>query len=226
MSARKPADAQAERGGASRSEYVRAKVREAIRAGRYRSGERIRETELAEWLGVSRTPVREALRRLESEGLLVFVPWRGVVVAELDRQQVVELYAMREVLEGTAARLAANHVREAEEAVLEELLDREATMANDPDELARINRRFHAALHAAAHNRYLVQMLDSLRNSLALLRGTTLAAPGRAESAHAEHLAILDAIKRRDPEAAEAAGRAHIRSAERVRLMMLEGDDA
>jgi len=98
----------------SRAEYVEARIREAIQDGRYQPGARLRETEIAERLKVSRTPVREALRRLESEGLLGFVPWRGVVVAQLDRRQVMELYAMRAILEGAAAGLAARQVQPAE----------------------------------------------------------------------------------------------------------------
>ena len=208
-------------GAASRGEQIKARIRDAIHQGRYQPGDRIRETELAQWLGVSRTPVREALRRLESEGLLVSLPWRGVVVAELDRQQVVELYTMREVLEGAAAGLAARHVSDAEIALLRDLLAREAEAQDAPEILARINKSFHQAVHAAAHNRYLVQTLDSLRNSLALLRGTTLAVPGRAETAHREHREMVEAIARRDPDAAEETARRHIREAERARLKML-----
>ena len=215
-SAKKPGAA-----GASRADQVRERIREAIRAGRYGPGERIREAEVAAWLQVSRTPVREALRRLETEGLLTFESWRGVVVADLDRQQVGELYAMREVLEGAAARLAARHIDDCEIECLELLLERAEAAAEDPEALAAINRQLHETIYSAAHNRYLTQTLEQLRNALALLRGTTFALPGRAETAAAEHRAIVKAIRERAPEAAEAAARAHIAAAQRARLRLL-----
>ena len=89
--------------GTSLGEFVLERLRGAIRDRRYQPGQRIREAEVAQWLGVSRTPVREAFRRLQADGLLVLIPWRGAQVAELGRQQVVELYAIRRALEGTAA---------------------------------------------------------------------------------------------------------------------------
>ncbi|MHA1153599.1 MAG: GntR family transcriptional regulator [Alphaproteobacteria bacterium] len=205
----------------SRAEYVEARIREAIQDGRYQPGARLRETEIAERLKVSRTPVREALRRLESEGLLGFVPWRGVVVAQLDRRQVMELYAMRAILEGAAAGLAARQVQPAEIDLLDALLARAEAAEDHPTRLASINREFHQAIQAAAHNRYLTQTLDGLRNALALLRGTTFALPGRAAEAQNEHRSILDAIRAHDAEAAETAARAHIAQAERARLRML-----
>lgn len=204
-----------------RSEYVHEQIRESIQNGVYTPGERLTESELAERLGVSRTPVREALRRLESDGLLVFEPWRGVVVAEMDRQQVGELYTMREVLEGTAARLAAKHISEAEMGVLETLLAKETKQLKKPSELAKTNRHFHHAIYASAHNRYLMQTLSTLRNSLALLRGTTFSVPGRAKVAHREHKEIVTAILDRDGIGAEEAARAHIRGAECTRIKML-----
>ena len=207
--------------GKSRADWVLCQVREGIRRGRYKPGERVREVEVAEWLSVSRTPVREALRRLESEGLVVFEPWRGVVVADLDRQQVCELYAMREILEGAAARLAARHIDDAELDLLDLLLARADEAAGDPEALAVINKRLHETIYGAAHNRYLNQTLEQLRNALALLRGTTFSVAGRADAAAAEHRAIVSAIRAREPDAAEAAARAHIAAAQRVRLQLL-----
>src|SRR5215510_6595113 len=88
----------------SRADFVFETLRDAISEGRIAKGERVREEEIARNLGVSRTPVREALQRLQQRGLLVFGPGRGLAVAELNQQQVIELYAMREILEGSAAR--------------------------------------------------------------------------------------------------------------------------
>lgn len=205
----------------SRADFVREKVREGIRGGRYQPGERIRENELADWLNVSRTPVREALRRLESEGLLTFVSWRGVVVTELDRTQVGELYAMREILEGAAARLAARHISDVELDVLDQLLSAADTVTDDPAELADLNQQFHETIQAAAHNRYLTESLEQHRNALALLRGTTYAVEERAQQAAREHRAIVKAIRERDPDRAETAARKHIAAAQRVRLKLI-----
>ncbi len=214
-------------GGAavSRAAYVQTRIREAIQRGRYRPGQRLRETEIAAWLEVSRTPVREALRRLEAEGLLASEPWRGVVVTELDRRQVMELYAMRAILEGAAARLAARHIGEAEIDLLGALLARAGT-EGEAETLAAGNRAFHQAIYTAAHNRYLLRTLNALGDALGLLQGTTYSLAGRAEAAQEEHAAILAGIKNRDPDAAERAARAHIQAAERARLRLLFAIDA
>jgi len=207
----------------SLGEFVLERLKDAIRRGRYPPGRRIREAEVAGWLGVSRTPVREAFRRLQSDGLLKLTPWRGAEVAELDRAQVAELYATRRTLEGTAAALAAKHASEAEIAVFFDLLDRDAAAGRSAKRRARINRQFHQALYRAAHNRYLMQALNALSDSLALLKSTTYEVPGRPEQARLEHQRIADAIRRRDPDAAERATRIHIDSAEIARLELLFG---
>jgi DNA-binding GntR family transcriptional regulator len=206
----------------SLSELVRDQVREGIQSGKFQPGERVRENDIAEWLGVSRTPVREALRQLEAEGLLAFVPWRGVVVAELDSQQVVELYKVRASLEGLAAALAAQHIGDTEIELLEALISH-GEQSNDPHQLAKINKRFHETIYAASHNRYLIQNLKALQSSLALLNGTTYASPGRREQADKEHRDLFEAIRDRDPIRAEALARQHLKGAEVARLkMMLE----
>src|SRR3954464_13201192 len=99
---------------ASRSDLVYRKLREAIETGDLKPGQRVMEVEVAAWLDVSRTPVREALRKLEAEGMLAMEPRAGLVVASLTRQAMMELYVMREVLEGTAARLCARHASDVE----------------------------------------------------------------------------------------------------------------
>ncbi|MAO55909.1 MAG: GntR family transcriptional regulator [Rhodospirillaceae bacterium] len=205
----------------SRGEFVHARLRDAIKAGRYPPGTRVRETEVAAWLNVSRTPVREALRRLQADGLLVFEPWRGVVVAELDQQQIVEFYAMRRVLDGAAARLAAQHASEPELAYMEDCLTAAAPSRGDADLMAEANRKFHDALFQAAHNRYLLKSAAALSDALALLRGTTYSFPDRAETAHQEHRALMDAIRAREPDKAERLARKHIAKAEKARLKLL-----
>lgn len=206
---------------ASRADQVQQQILKSIHSGHYRPGDRIRETEVATSLGVSRTPVREALRRLESDGLLSFESWRGVVVSKLDRQQVSELYAMREVLEGAAARMAAQHIDDAGIELLKLLLEKAQESPDDPAKLAKLNRKLHQTIYSAAHNRYLLQTLGQLENALALLRGTTYAVAGRADTAAVEHQAIIEAICSRDAEAAELAARKHIGAAQRARLRLI-----
>ena len=211
----------ARRDGGSLGATAYRRLQEAIRDGELAPGTRLREEDLAATLRMSRTPVREALRQLQAEGLLSQDAQRGMAVSRLDHQMMTELYLMRDVLEGTAARLAARHASEAEVAVLRDLMEVEAKLGRDPKTLARHNQRFHEVLYLAAHNRYLLKTLNALRDAMALLGETTFAAPGRPRSALAEHRAIVEAISAGDPAAAEAAARAHIQGAQRTRIRML-----
>lgn len=212
-------------GAPSLSQRVYGQIKEAISSGALAPGSRVRENDLAEQLNVSRTPVREALKLLEASGLVTHAAHEGMVIAKLDHQSVIELYAMREVLEGTAARFAARHASEAEIQELEDLAAAEANHPGDSSRLARLNRSFHGALYRAGHNRYLVRTLLSLDDAMVLLGGTTLAVPHRSENAHNEHLDIVAAITRRDADAAEAATREHIRNAQRARLKLMRDKD-
>jgi DNA-binding GntR family transcriptional regulator len=179
------------------------------------------EVEIAEWLGMSRTPVREALRRLESEGMLALEPRAGLVVASISRQAMLELYAMREVLEGTAARFCARHASEFEILELEELVRREAQLDENYDALVRHNRLFHNAIHRGAHNRYLEKSLAAVNDSMCLLGPSQMLLPERAQAAASEHATLLKHIKQRDGDGAEAAARRHVRSAQQQRLKQL-----
>ena len=205
----------------SRSEFVFASLRDAIWEGRFTRGERIPEEEIARSLGVSRTPVREALRRLQERGMLVVGAGRSLVVAELSKQQVLELYAMREILEGSAARFAAQHANEAEVDMLHRLLEEFDKHRGNPRMLVSLNRRFHSAVCEAAHNRYLIQTLDGMHDALALLHSNTFRVPNRPRETDAEHRRIVLAIERRDPDEAEKAARDHVRQAQRTRFAML-----
>jgi DNA-binding GntR family transcriptional regulator len=203
----------------SRSEFAYQHLIAAIRSGELRPGQRMRETELASLLNVSRTPVREAIRRLNSEGLVVLAGSRGMTVAELDKQQVRELYALRATLEGSAARLAAQHASPDELAAMREFLLMSPNAS--AEENARINRLFHQAIHEASHNRYLERSLAQMSDWLALLPGTTYQVAGRPAAAHVEHSAILAAIEGRAPEEAERLARHHIEMASATRLRMM-----
>lgn len=212
-----------EAGGLPRGELAYQEIRKAIRQRRFRAGDRLREVELAAALGLSRTPVREALARLQAEGLATDLGQRGFVVVEFDHAMVGELYLMREVLEGTAARLAAQFASEAEMALLAELRDQYAGLvAQQRDgDLAEKNRQFHEALYRCAHNRFLLKMLDPLHDALGLLGDSNLADPARARANAVEHAAIVEAISCRDADAADRLTRAHIRSAHTARVKRL-----
>ena len=201
----------------SRADFVFETLRDAIWDGRIARGVRIREEQIARNLGVSRTPVREALQRLQQRGLLVVGAGRGLIVAELTHLQVVELYEMREILEGSAARFAAQHASDTEIEMLHRLQRELRQVKTDAMALVMLNRRFHQAIYHAAHNQYLMQALESLHDSLALLNHTTFRMPKRKESDE-EHRKIVLAIERRDPDQAEQAARAHIRNAQRTRF--------
>ena len=207
-------------GSSSLGMSVYNELRQRIINGQLKSGERLREVELASQLGVSRTPVREAVKRLESEGFASYVSSRGAVVTELTSEQAVELYAMREILEGAAARFAAQHAYPAEIQLLDYLLEAQRGLGENPEEQAILNRKFHGSIYRMAHNRYLLAVLTKARDYMVLLHKTGYFVPGRADSAYEEHLAIVDAIRRGDPQAAEEAARAHIREAQRIRMML------
>jgi DNA-binding GntR family transcriptional regulator len=207
--------------GFSRGEAVYEVVRNAIQNGTIAPGERIRELELAKVLGVSRTPVRDAVKQLTSEGLLIAEPRRGLVVAEFDRRQVLEVYALREILEGGAAALAAASADESDIATLRAILRQEAANMDSTERLSELNRAFHRNIYTAAHNRYIIKPVNDLAEALRVLPGSTMGMPGRAKSSHEQHTAIVDAIERRDADEAEALARQHIREAKRLRLQLL-----
>jgi DNA-binding GntR family transcriptional regulator len=180
----------------------------------------MREIELSEWLGVSRTPVRAALSRLEGEGLVALVPRTGLVVATLEADAIAELYEMREALEGAAAALAARHAGPRDITVLRDLVEAERRLPSDPAARAQHNLSFHQAIYAAAHNRFLVKSLHALHDAIALLGPTTFAVQGRPKAAEREHARIVDAIAAQEPDEAEAAARSHVRQAFTVRQKM------
>jgi DNA-binding GntR family transcriptional regulator len=202
----------------SRSEFVYSQLCDAISEGRFRQGMRLREEEIAQTLGVSRTPVREALRRLQARGLLTVGVGRSLIVSELTRQQVLELYAMREILEGSAARFAAQHASEAEIALLRHLHQQFLTHWGEPLKVIYYNRRFHQAIYECARNRYLTQALNEMHDAFALLYSNTFRVPERPRDSDAEHSEIIEAIAAHDPEAAERAARKHIRLAQQTRF--------
>jgi len=194
-------------------------ILEAIDVGVYKPGDRLVESDLAERFGVSRTPIREALQRLETQSLLTR-DGRSLIVASLSHNQMSELYVVRAELEGLAARLAAQHATAEEVQVLRDMVEDDRNLLDDPSALARANRRFHKQIHLASHNRFLVRQLDLVHRSMALMATTSLAAEGRGEVAMEEHQAIVDAIANRDEGAAQKALRDHISVAFVTRLKL------
>ena len=192
-------------------------ILEAIDMGVFKPGDRLVESDLAERFGVSRTPIREALQRLETQSLLNR-DGRSLFVSPLDHNQIADLYVVRAELEGLAAKLAARTATNEEQRVLVEMVEQDFELLDDPSALARANRRFHKQIHLSTHNRYLVQQLDLVHRSMALMATTSLAAHGRGLEAMKEHQAIVAAIVNRDEEAAYQALKRHLSSAFVTRL--------
>ena len=194
-------------------------ILDAIDTGLYRPGDRLVENELADRFGVSRTPIREALQRLETQSLLTR-DGRSLIVASLDHNQLAELYVVRGELEGLAARLAARHATPEEIRVLSDMLAADQALIDDPDALSRANRRFHKQIHLASHNRFLVRQLDLVHRSMALLASTSISAEGRPQDTLAEHSEIVAAIQAGDGDAADRALQDHISKAFETRLKL------
>lgn len=192
-------------------------ILEAIDLGYYGPGDRLVESDLAERFGVSRTPIREALQRLETQSLLAR-DGRSLIVASLSHDQMAELYVVRSELEGLAARLAARHATAEEVRVLRAMVKDDEALLGDPAALSRANRRFHKQIHLASHNRYLVQQLDLVYRTMALMASTSLALEGRGRDALAEHGVIVSAIEAGDGTAAYEALKKHISIAFESRL--------
>lgn len=196
-----------------------------IRSGTLRPGARLTETEIADRLAISRTPVREAIRRLEADGLVDHKPRTGAVVRSLDYPEIMELYEMRTVLEGTAARLAARAASPVELEELQAINEEMAAARNDSATLVRLNRQFHTRLLDAARNRFLLQSMASVEMTLMILGPSSMESPERAQQALDEHRALLEALFARDGAAAENAMREHMEHAQLTRLRMLRQSD-
>jgi DNA-binding GntR family transcriptional regulator len=198
-------------------------ILDAIDVGTYGPGDRLVESELAERFGMSRTPIREALQRLETQAMLTRTG-RSLIVASLDHNQLAELYVVRAELEGLAAALAAQHATPEEVRVLQAMVQSDSALVDDPAALSRANRRFHKQIHLASHNRYLISQLDLVHRSMALLATTSLAADGRGVMALTEHKAIVAAIANKDCDVAADALKRHLSFAFETRLKLDSGE--
>lgn len=202
------------------ADAVHATLRHAIIAGALKPGDRLGEEFLASEFSVSRTPVREALMRLSAERLAVRVPRRGLMVRSISEREVLDFYAIRIVLDGLAARLAAKFASPAEVAQLRWLNERMGTAA-DVTSQHDFSVQFHAALFEASHNRLLQRIGTELIDWQRGFSGSTFADAARLKKAHADHRGIVAAIEARDGiRAGEKAG-AHMRHALRARAERL-----
>ncbi|GGX66222.1 transcriptional regulator [Tateyamaria omphalii] len=203
----------------SQGETAYAQLLAAIRTGEFAPGDRLRETDVADRLNLSRTPVREALRRLEADGIVEHRPRMGAVIRQLSHSELVELYEMRIVLERTAAEMAAKHAAAAE---IDALRDLNSTMSkSSPAEAAALNQDFHRGIYLATRNRFLLDAARALNNALMLMGPTTLADKQRIEVVTAQHDDILTAIAAGDSAAAGEAAEAHLQTSLRYRLKVL-----
>lgn len=202
------------------TEAVSNALREAILDGALPPTTWLREDEIAAALEMSRTPVREALRRLADEGLADKTAHHGTVVAPMSLDDILALYVIRENLEGLASRLAAVRRDPELAASLREVQkEMEALAASgDAAALAKLNLVFHRLLREATGNQYLKRFLGQVEQAVRRLSPTTFTYPGRTEQACAEHLAIIEAIEAGDADAAEAAAKSHMRKARDIRF--------
>lgn len=199
-------------------------IRRAIREGRIPTGAHLTEVDIASWLGMSRTPVREAMRRLQSEGLLLNQPFRGALVMRLDVEDMRQMFAVRELLEPAAAAACALQATDAEIRALREVLKLEAEVLGKPAALIPLNRQFHDLILEAARNQFLSKAIAAVYALIPLLGDSNLLDGPHARAAHAQHLAILKAIEARDASRAEALAREHVRHSLEHRLARIKRD--
>ncbi|MCX8044609.1 MAG: GntR family transcriptional regulator [Desulfobacterota bacterium] len=190
-------------------------IEDAVLSGRYKPGECLVESKLATELGVSRTPVREALTQLEREGLVELVPNKGALVTGISPKDIQDIYTIRIMIEGLAARWAAEYIDEEELKELQDAIELEEfyTLKNDIEHLIQLDSRFHHIIYKASKSRPLLYMLKTFHQYIQHARTLSLERPGRAYKALQEHKLIFQAIKEHDGQRAEQLTADHIRKA-------------
>ena len=202
-------------------------LRDAIITQVLKPGERLMEIQLADEMGVSRTPVREAIRKLELEGLVVMVPRKGAYVAGVSMKDIHEVYEVRSALEMLAVTLAAERITEEELDALERQVLRESEEedkkeSSDLSSIIYIDSSFHDIIYQAAHNQRLVQFISILQEQLQRFRAASLSKPGRSKTALEEHKKIVEALSERNGELASQLAREHIENAENAMICQME----
>ena len=192
-------------------------IREKILNGGHADGEKLCELTLTKELGVSRTPVREALCQLELEGLVTLVPNKGAVVNAVSPQNIKDIYSIRALIEGLAAKWAAERITKEELEAIEEVVElmKIYTERNDVERLVRIDSKFHTLIFHASKSRPLINILDPLHQYVLAGRKMSFQKPGRTKKASKEHEDIYKAILDRNPDLAESLTIKHIKNAEK-----------
>ena len=205
-------------------EVVCESLREAIRSGVLKPGERIMEIQLAEELGVSRTPVREAIRKLELEGYVVMMPRRGTYVASMSIRDINEIFELRTALESLSNGLAADHITDEELEHLQRLLVIIGGYIKEGniEKIVETDIEFHDMMYHAARNTRLVGIISNLRDQLTRFRTLSMSYPGRLEATIEEHRLIVEAIARGDRKAASKAAERHMENSEKTLLKAME----
>lgn len=188
------------------------KIREDILSGKYVKNEELKEISIGQELGVSRTPVREALRQLELEGLVRIVPNKGAYVAGITNNDIHDIYVIRSYLEGLCARWACEHITQEQIDEIEETiyLSEFHVKKQHYDQIVELDTRFHELLYAASGSKILGHLLRDYHQYVHSVRKVTLAEPERAANSNAEHSAILEAIRNHDADKAETLAHEHI----------------
>lgn len=200
-------------------------IREDILSGRYEQNTELKEAAIGAELGVSRTPVREALRQLELEGLVNIIPNRGAYVNKITVQDVRDIYVIRSMLEGLCARWATEHITKEQLERMEETLclSEYHTQKENYDKLYELDSLFHEQLYSAGGSRILNHVLSDFHDYVKQARKASIASEGRSVKSTREHRAIFEAIKAGDADQAEELARLHIRhTIESIRLHGIE----
>lgn len=200
-------------------------LRQQILDGKYLPGDNLIETKLAEELGVSRTPIREAIRQLELEGLVDSIPNKGVVVKGITEKDIEDIYTIRQILEGLAAEWAVDKITDEELAELKDIYELMEfyTKKGDIEQVAKLNTRFHEVIFKATKSGVLQNILTDFQYYVQWARYKSLKSPGRSNEALQEHKKILDAFMEHDCENAEKLVTAHIiNSSKNLRNFMNE----
>ena len=188
------------------------KIREDILSGKYSQNEELKETSIGAELGVSRTPVREALRQLELEGLVNIVPNKGAYVNGISEKDIHDIYIIRSYLEGLCARWACEHITQDQIDELEEIvyLSEFHAKKEHHEQIVELDNKFHQLIYEASDSKILNHVLSDFHHYVQRIRKITLSSDNRAANSNKEHTAILDAIRQRDGEKAEFLAHEHI----------------
>lgn len=190
------------------------KIREDILRGKYQQNEAMKELQISKELGVSRTPVREALRQLELEGLVTIIPNKGAVVSCIDDRDIADIYAIRSLIEGLCAQWAAEYITDEQLDELEEIvyLSEFHFKKGHIDQLYELDNKFHEILYEASKSKILRHVLSDFHHYVQRVRKTSLSAPDRAVKSINEHKAILEALRNNDGDAAKSLTNVHVQN--------------